>query len=61
MAKLFRGVVIDHLLGDALLIRGFDIADIYSATKSSLHKITPWAKVHGFATYLSKNKIIFPV
>jgi len=34
------------LIGDALLIRGFDIVDIYSATKSSPHEITPWAKVH---------------
>jgi len=35
------------LIGDALLIRGIDVIDIYSATQSKPHTLTPWAKVHG--------------
>ena len=44
------------LIGDALLIRGFNIVDIYSATKSSLHNITPWAKVRGLQLTYPKIK-----
>jgi len=35
------------LIGDALLIRGFEVVDIYSATQSKPHTLTPWAKVRG--------------
>jgi uncharacterized protein (DUF488 family) len=35
------------LIGDAMLIRGFEVIDIYSATNSKLHKLTGFAKVRG--------------
>jgi uncharacterized protein (DUF488 family) len=42
------------LLADALTIRGIPVKHILSATNTSLHKITPWAKVNG-------TKITYPV
>lgn len=33
------------LIGDALLVRGIDVEDIYSITSSKPHTLTSWAKV----------------
>ncbi|OQA00856.1 MAG: hypothetical protein BWY69_01547 [Planctomycetes bacterium ADurb.Bin401] len=41
------------LIGDALLVRGFKIVDIYSLTNSKPHKLTGFAKVMG-------TKITYP-
>jgi uncharacterized protein (DUF488 family) len=35
------------LVGDALLVRGFDVQDIFSETSVKPHKLTPWARVQG--------------
>lgn len=35
------------LIGDALLVRGIKVEDIYSITSVKEHKLTPWAVVHG--------------
>jgi len=35
------------LMGDALLIRGVDVEDIYSLASVKPHTLTPWAVVHG--------------
>jgi uncharacterized protein (DUF488 family) len=35
------------LIGDALLVRGITVRDIYSATTSKLHELTPMAHVSG--------------
>lgn len=35
------------LIGDALLVRGIIIEDIYSQTSAKPHKLTPWAVVDG--------------
>lgn len=35
------------LIGDALVIGKIDVQDIYSATNSKPHRLTPWAKVCG--------------
>ncbi len=35
------------LVGDALLVRGVDVEDIYSMTSSKSHVLTPWAAVQG--------------
>jgi uncharacterized protein (DUF488 family) len=35
------------LIGDALLVRNVQVEDIYSATSSKLHSMTPFAAVHG--------------
>lgn len=35
------------LIGDALTVRGLRTEDIMSATRRPLHKLTPFAKVHG--------------
>jgi len=34
------------LIGDALLVQGIDVEDIYSITSSKPHRLTPWAKVN---------------
>ena len=41
------------LIGDALLVHGFDVENIMSHTKTVPHALTPWAKVRG-------NKIWYP-
>ncbi|MEN6385842.1 MAG: DUF488 domain-containing protein [Phycisphaerales bacterium] len=41
------------LIGDALLVRGFKVVDIYSLKNTKLHKLTGFAKVRG-------KKIIYP-
>jgi uncharacterized protein (DUF488 family) len=41
------------LIADALLIRKFQTIDIFSATKSKRHTLTPWAKVW-------RKKITYP-
>lgn len=41
------------LIGDALLVHGFDVEDIYSVTSVKSHTLTPWAVVHG-------KKITYP-
>jgi uncharacterized protein (DUF488 family) len=42
------------LIADALLIRGFEVHDIFTATKSTKHTLTPWAKVRNLTiTYPS--------
>jgi uncharacterized protein (DUF488 family) len=41
------------LIGDVMLIRGFEVLDIYSLTNSRLHKLTTFAKVRG-------KKITYP-
>lgn len=35
------------LVGDALLIHGITVTDIFSATSAKPHELTPWAVVHG--------------
>ncbi len=35
------------LIGDSLLVRGFQVLDIYSSTNAKPHTLTPWAHVHG--------------
>jgi uncharacterized protein (DUF488 family) len=35
------------LVGDALLVRGIGVEDIYSMTSVKPHTLTPWAVVHG--------------
>lgn len=35
------------LAGDALLVRGIDVQDIFSGTNARPHRLTPWAKVSG--------------
>lgn len=35
------------LIGDALLVRGIDVEDIFSLTSSKPHTLTPWAVVQG--------------
>lgn len=35
------------LVGDALLVRHFDVLDIFSATNTRPHKLTAWAQVEG--------------
>lgn len=35
------------LIGDALLIRGFKVDDIFSEKSSRPHQLTPWARVDG--------------
>ncbi len=35
------------LIGDALLVRGFQVEDIMSEKSSKPHQLTPWAKVDG--------------
>jgi uncharacterized protein (DUF488 family) len=35
------------LIGDALVARKFEVIDIFSATNSKPHKLTPWAQVTG--------------
>ena len=35
------------LIGDALLVYGIQVEDIYSLTSSKPHTMTPWAKVQG--------------
>lgn len=41
------------LIGDALLIRGFEVTDIFTQKKASPHKLTPFARVEG-------GKITYP-
>ena len=41
------------LIADALMVRGCEVREITSKTRSRPHKITPWAKVTG-------EKIIYP-
>ncbi len=35
------------LIGDALLVRGIEVEDIYSITQHKPHTLTPWADVQG--------------
>ncbi|MGH9442570.1 MAG: DUF488 family protein [Thermoanaerobaculia bacterium] len=35
------------LLADALTVRGFDVEEIQSLTRTARHRITPWGKVRG--------------
>lgn len=35
------------LIGDALLVRGIEVQDIYSIISVKPHTLTPWAVVHG--------------
>lgn len=35
------------LIGDALLVRGIQVEDIFSLTSVKPHTLTPWAVVHG--------------
>ncbi|MFA5074774.1 MAG: DUF488 domain-containing protein [Candidatus Babeliales bacterium] len=46
------------LIGDALLIRGFDVKDIYNIKTCKPHEITKWAKVNGMQITYPKNKSI---
>jgi len=43
------------LIGDALLVHGFAVENIMSATKSMPHTMTPWAKVMGSKIWYPKN------
>lgn len=42
------------LVGDALLLRGFNVVDIFTISKGRPHKLTPFAKVSG-------KKITYPL
>jgi uncharacterized protein (DUF488 family) len=42
------------LLGDALLVRHYEVEDIYSLTVAKPHTMTSFAEVHG-------KKIIYPL
>lgn len=45
------------LIGDALLVRGIEVEDIYSITSVKPHKLTSWALVQGTTiTYPTDNK-----
>lgn len=47
------------LVGDALLIRGIEVEDIYSITSVRPHTLTPWAVVQGTTiTYPADDKKI---
>ena len=35
------------LIADALIVRGWEVLDIMSASKAALHKLTPFARVNG--------------
>lgn len=35
------------LVGDAMLVRGFEVIDLISRTSARPHKLTGWARVHG--------------
>lgn len=35
------------LIADALIVRGWTVLDVMSATKASPHKLTPFARVEG--------------
>lgn len=35
------------LVGDALLVRGIEVEDIYSLSSMKPHTLTPWAVAHG--------------
>ena len=35
------------LVGDALLVRGIQVEDIFSETVAKPHRLTPWARVEG--------------
>jgi uncharacterized protein (DUF488 family) len=48
------------LIADALLVRGWQVADIMSQTKATPHKLTPFAKVDGERlTYPSETESLF--
>lgn len=34
------------LIGDVLLVRNFDVEDVFSKTNVKKHVLTPWAVVH---------------
>ncbi len=42
------------MIGDALLVRGFDVEDIFDVSKDRPHRLTSFAKVH-------RNQITYPV
>jgi len=44
------------LIGDALLVRNISVIDIYSATESKQHTLTPWVKVRGMHITYPENK-----
>jgi uncharacterized protein (DUF488 family) len=47
------------LIGDALLVRGVNVEDIFSMTSAKPHTLTPWASVDGTKiTYPAKNLTI---
>lgn len=39
------------LIGDALLVRGIDVYDIFAPNKCKAHLLTPWAKIQGTRVY----------
>jgi uncharacterized protein (DUF488 family) len=41
------------LIGDALVVRGFEVSDVLSRTSAKPHTLTPWAETRG-------SKIIYP-
>jgi len=44
------------LIADALLARGIEAREIVSATRSQLHRLTPWGKINGSqVTYPAPN------
>lgn len=42
------------LIADALLVRGWNVLDIYDSRKASPHKLTPFARVNGMAIVYPK-------
>lgn len=50
------------LIGDALLLRGIRVVDVFSATNSRPHQLTPFAKVRGLQiTYPTEGKLDAPL
>ena len=48
------------LIADALLVRGWSVLDVMSATKATPHKLTPFARVDGMTiTYPSTQPDLF--
>ena len=49
------------LIADALLIRGWTVLDLMSATKVTPHKLTPFAKVEGHRITYPPEGDLFPI
>lgn len=45
------------LIGDALLVHGIEVDDIFSKTSVKKHTLTPWAKVEGTKVWYPGEKV----